>query len=237
MYPCDLSPSFSWQALVWWQQARTQWPLALATACAFCLYGASDALSQCVASGRDRRSTMSLDVRRLLRTGLTASLLSGYLAVFYFGWLEKATCPQAWGCSSGVGAWLSVAAKIAVDVGLYEPIYDVLYITLQAMLRGDDFAAAQREVQSKVLKVWKMAPRYWCFADAINFSLVPLRLRPMTNALFSIPWGMFISSVANTPDERAGEERTGDDTPDERASGALPMEASMYDEQRASAAA
>ena len=45
------------------------------------------------------------------------------------------------------------------------------------------------------------------------------------------------SSVANTPDERAGEERTGDDTPDERASVALPMEASMYDEQRASAAA
>ena len=66
------------------------------------------------------------------------------------------------------------------------------------LLRGG-MSVAQREVQSKVLRVWAMAPRYWVAADALNFSLVPLRLRPMTNALFSIPWGMYISSVANAP--------------------------------------
>ena len=57
--------------------------------------------------------------------------------------------------------------------------------------------AAAREVREKVLTVWRMAPRYWCLADLLTFGLVPLRLRPMSNALLSIPWGMYISSVAN----------------------------------------
>ena len=44
-----------------------------------------------------------------------------------------------------------------------------------------------------------MAPRYWCVADLLTFGLMPLRLRPLSNALLSIPWGMYISSVANRP--------------------------------------
>ena len=126
-----------------------------------------------------------------MRTGFTASLLSGFLAVFYFRLLEHVFSP--------LSNWASVVGKIGVDVGMYEPLYDCLYITMQALLRGEGLSVAQREVQSKVLRVWAMAPRYWVAADALNFSLVPLRLRPMTNALFSIPWGMYISSVANAP--------------------------------------
>lgn len=109
-----------------------------------------------------------------------------------------------------------------------------MYVTLQALLRGDGLSAAKHEVATKVLRVWAMAPRYWTFVDTINFSLVvraqsahsltpephrvlvtedcgltwklalvrsldlqSLRLRPLTNALMSIPWGMYISSVAN----------------------------------------
>merc|ERR1712100_530911 len=94
--------------------------------------------------------------------------------------------------------WASVGAKVCVDVGMYEPIYDTCYITLQTLLRGEGLSAARAEVAAKVLKVWSIAPYYWTIADTINFSLVSLRLRPLTNALFSIPWGMFISSVANT---------------------------------------
>ena len=64
----------------------------------------------------------------------------------------------------------------------------------------------ERELKAKVLKIWKLAPRYWILADLLNFSLVPLRLRPLVNALFTIPWSMYLSSMANrkpgpTPDE------------------------------------
>ena len=133
----------------------------------------------------------------MARSGLTSALLSGFLAVFYFALLERAT--------GGLARWASVFAKVAVDVGIYEPIYDTLYITLQALLRGEDLHAAKKEVQEKVLKVWRMAPRYWCFADTINFAFVDLRLRPLINALLSIPWSMYISFMANSGVQGAGD--------------------------------
>lgn len=137
----------------------------------------------------------------MARTGLTSAFLSGFLAVFYFSWLDRAMrLPERWRCAAGerLAQCVCVAGKVGVDVGLYEPCYDVLYITMQALLRGEGLPEAWAEVRRKVLKVWRMAPRYWCFADALNFSLVQLRLRPLTNALLSIPWSMYISSVANT---------------------------------------
>merc|ERR1712129_657109 len=45
-----------------------------------------------------------------------------------------------------------------------------------------------------------MSPRYWLFADLINFSLVSVRLRPLASALFNIPWGAYLSRMANLPD-------------------------------------
>jgi len=202
--PSDALPDALCTVLAAWQGARTRHPLALATACAFALYASADALSQCAAARRPARSTMTLDVRRLLRTGLTASFLSGFLAVFYFAWLDRALSPRGWHWARLAGGgvrqlaqWASIFGKIAVDVGVYEPLYDTCYITLQALLRGEGVHVAAREVRRKVFHVWKMAPRYWCVADLLTFGLVPLRLRPTSNALLSIPWGMYISSVAN----------------------------------------
>ena len=79
---------------------------------------------------------------------------------------------------------------------MYEPCYDTLYITIQALLRAEP-RQILRELKAKVLKIRKLAPRYWILADLLNFSLVPLRLRPLVNALFTIPWSMYLSSMAN----------------------------------------
>ena len=177
------------------QHIRSQYPLAVASLCAFLLCCSSDCLAQVAAS---TSHTVMLDIHRMLRTGLTASFLSGFLAVYYFSWLERAVNPlDLGGADSLLARWLCVACKVAIDVGCYEPCYDTLYITIQALLRGQGLDVAMSEVRQKVLKVWAMAPRYWSFADAINFGLVPLRLRPMTNSLFSIPWGMHLSKMAN----------------------------------------
>ena len=156
-------------------------------------------------------------------SGFTSGLLSGFLAVFYFAWLDRTWRSEnvSWlpaaplpvraqrGRRGGLRAyvwrgarlagWACVAGKVATDVGVYEPIFDTIYITLQALLRGEGLEAARAEVAAKVLRVWAMAPRYWTFVDAINFSVVSLRLRPLTNALMSIPWSMYISSMANSP--------------------------------------
>lgn len=77
-----------------------------------------------------------------------------------------------------------------------EPVYDTLYVSIQALLRGDSRQSALAELR-KVPRVWAIAPRYWCLVDLINFSCVSLRLRPLYNAVLSIPWSMYLSTVAN----------------------------------------
>jgi len=188
------------------RRRRREHQLASAACTAFFMYASADCLMQCLRAQRNACARVAINLRRMTRTGITSALLSGCLAVIYFGWLERTIAlPLAWREVLGVRmtALASVLGKVGVDVGVYEPCYDTLYITLQALLRGEGLTQAWEEVQLKVLRVWAMAPRYWIFADALNFSLVPLRLRPMTNALLSIPWSMYISSVANANVERA----------------------------------
>ena len=198
--PSDWMPALVQSVLAAWVEFRADAiPLTSTVIGCFCVYASTDALTQCLtARSREPSSReVTLDLTRMARSGFTSAMLSGFLAVYYFRMLERAT--------AGLGRWASVAAKVCVDVGCYEPIYDTLYITMQALLRGEGLPEARAEVEAKVLKVWAMAPRYWCFADTINFGFVDLRLRPLVNALLSVPWSMFISHMANSEVAPAGE--------------------------------
>mmetsp|Transcript_21550 Transcript_21550/g.46379 ORF Transcript_21550/g.46379 Transcript_21550/m.46379 type:complete len:387 (-) Transcript_21550:38-1198(-) len=141
------------------------------------------------------RASLDLDLSRVLRSGATSALLSGYLAVFYFRLLDGALNPSA-AAASLTGRFLPVIGKVLIDIGVYEPVYDVIYMSLQALLRGQSWCSLASELP-KVLTVWAMAPRYWGIVSFVNFGFVALRLRPLYNSLFSIPWSMYLSSVAN----------------------------------------
>ena len=205
-----------------WARNRLQHQLLCATVCAFFMYASSDTLSQVLTQRWSRaRSGVAtapyrIDLRRCVRSGLISSFLSGFLAVFYFKWLETVfhrppalwTAASSWSALGRHGWLLPVLGKICVDVGCYEPVFDTLYISLQALLRGDlaraDGLRKLRNELAKVLRVWRMAPRYWAFVDFVNFCCVDLRLRPLYNACFSIPWSIYLSSMAND-DRPAGD--------------------------------
>ena len=197
--PHQAMPSTLTEVLRTWDGMRREFALSTTTCCALGMYMASDALTQCVTAAKQQREVVPIDVRRCMRSGVISSFLSGFVAVFYFGWLERTLSVPA---SAGLLAVIaSACAKVAVDVGLYEPVYDTVYITLHAVLRGDGVTAAREEVRAKVLSVWRMAPRYWIAVDLVNFAFVSLRLKPLYNAFFSIPWSMYISSIANAGHE------------------------------------
>ena len=104
------------------------------------MYAASDTMSQSVAQQCEHQPACNIDYKRAARTGLSASVLSGALAYFYYAWLDRAIgVPRALSSRlvpGGLAARallpaLPIAGKIAVDIGLFEPVYDTLYITLQ----------------------------------------------------------------------------------------------------------
>jgi hypothetical protein len=186
-----------------WSSVRTLKPQTAAGLAAFGMYAASDAMGQCVSSRKGRQdgaTSEQLDVPRMLRSAACSALLSGWFAVIYFGMLDRYVRLPAWaaGKDGRLGAFLGclpIVAKVAIDVGLYEPIYDTIYMSLQTILHGrrPDLGATI----PKVLSVWAKAPLYWGLVDTINFALVSGRLRPLYNAVASIPWSMYLSQTAN----------------------------------------
>ena len=207
----DAMPPALFELVARWEGWRAAHGLSLTTFCATLMYSATDVFSQTFERQLEGAPGVELRVARTARSGVTAGFLSGFVAVFYYRWLDSLRFFPATIASLGGGGFvrtatlLPVLAKIGVDVGVYEPCYDTLYITIQALLRAEP-RQILRELKAKVLKIWKLAPRYWILADLLNFSLVPLRLRPLVNALFTIPWSMYLSSMANrkpgpTPDE------------------------------------
>ena len=207
----DAMPPALFELVARWEGWRAAHGLSLTTFCATLMYSATDVFSQTFEKQLEGAPGVELRVARTARSGVTAGFLSGFVAVFYYRWLDSLRFfPATIASLGGTGfvrtaTLLPVLAKIGVDVGVYEPCYDTLYITIQALLRAEP-RQILRELKAKVLKIWKLAPRYWILADLLNFSLVPLRLRPLVNALFTIPWSMYLSSMANrkpgpTPDE------------------------------------
>jgi hypothetical protein len=186
-----------------WASLRAVNPQTAAGLAAFGMYAASDAMGQCVNSKKRRRDgamAEQLDVARMLRSAACSALLSGWFAVIYFGMLDRFIRLPAWAAEvdGRLGALigcLPVLAKVAVDVSLYEPLYDTIYMSLQTLLHGrrPNFGA----IVPKVLSVWAKAPMYWGVVDTINFALVTGRLRPTFNAVASIPWSMYLSQTAN----------------------------------------
>jgi len=203
-------PEVLQQLLASFGEVRAEHALLANSVGAFAMYMASDALTQARRQHLDGADAATIDLARVVRSGFTSALLSGFLATFYFALLERAL-PS----TDGVGLLAALAPillKIAIDVGLYEPLYDTVYISVQAFLRGDDLATTKHELR-KVPTVWAMSPRFWGPVDFVNFSCVPLRLRPLYNAVLSIPWSMYLSSMANdsgaepsgaSEDDRAG---------------------------------
>ena len=106
-------------ALLLLSEARTDNPLLTNTLCAFCMYSASDVLTQSLAQQRAGARAARISRSRMLRSGATSSLLSGFLAVFYFGWLERALPAGEGGPFSLTAVVFPILAKIAIDVGLY----------------------------------------------------------------------------------------------------------------------
>ena len=170
---------------------------------------ATDVFSQTFERQLEGAPGVELGVARTARSGVTAGFSSGFVAVFYYRWLDLLRFFPATIASLGGGGFvrtatlLPVLAKIGVDVGVHEPCYDTLYITIQALLRAEP-RQILRELKAKVLKIW--APRRGTGSSPTSSTSRSYRCgcAPSSTPLFTIPWSMYLSSMAN----RTGRRRT-----------------------------
>ena len=77
-----------------------------------------------------------VELSRVARAGFTSAFLSGFVAIFYFRLLDHLSSKLP------VEAWLPVSTILRkfirafyitlIDIAIYEPIYDTIYLSLQA---------------------------------------------------------------------------------------------------------
>lgn len=187
-----------------WARFRAENVLPITTVVAFFIYSSTDMLSQVLSQRRmhDPNLHARIVLSRVFRVGTICAFLSGFLCVYYYRLLEliSDSLPVAsWTTSAALQRVLGAAAATLFDVVAYEPFYDSLYLSLNALIRRDTLKEWIQELR-KVPFVWKRAPFYWVPIDMANLLLVPMRLRPLVSAIAYIPWSMFLTTMANDVD-------------------------------------
>jgi len=160
------------------------------------IYGAADVLTQTLEQKRGpprvRRGVVQtgvdISVSRTLRSAVTSGFVSGFLAFFYYRVLDRVLLGQ--------GAAAAILLSNTVDLMVYRPIKYMIYIAMQALLRGEPEEILD-EIRYKMPEIWKQQLRYWAVANLLKFSLVPVKMRALVSSLMGIPFSMYLSWIAN----------------------------------------
>lgn len=185
-----------------WEGFRAANRLAVTFSTAFGMYTATDVLSQTFAQQLTGAKSVQLSLRRIFNSGLTSGFLGGFVGYFYHHWIASIPVLKLIpggskiGEQTFLGTFLPALARVGFDVGVYEPLYTCIYIAIQAVLRGQP-RSIPSELKAKVMRIWRLAPRFWVPFGMTNFAFTPVNLRPIVTSLATIPWTMYLSSMSN----------------------------------------
>ena len=100
----DAMPPALFELVARWEGWRAAHGLSLTTFCATLMYSATDVFSQTFEKQLEGAPGVELRVARTARSGVTAGFLSGFVAVFYYRWLDSLRFFPATIASLGGGA-------------------------------------------------------------------------------------------------------------------------------------
>lgn len=72
----------------------------------------------------------------------------------------------------------------------------MLFIVGIALLRGNDWASAFSDVQTKFWPMTFAGQRFWPLVSILNFTVVPLEYRMLSGQVAGLFWGIYLSLVA-----------------------------------------
>ncbi|KAL4919074.1 protein sym1 [Aspergillus aurantiobrunneus] len=167
--------------LRWYQAKLAKQPILTASFTSAVLFGAGDTLAQ---QAVDRRGLEKHDLARTGRMALYGGAVFGPAATLWFGFLQRHVVLK--------NAKATIAARVAVDQGLFTPTHLTCFLTSMAVMEGID---PIEKWKSSFLPSYKANLTIWPMVQGINFAFVPLELRVLVVNVISLGWNCILSVI------------------------------------------
>jgi len=157
---------------------------------------AGDILSQSFVQWRKGLKQTKLNWNRLTKAGVVGIVNVGLWPYYWYKLVDMYLPNQApldLPFPVFIYEWGLLAVKIGLD-GLINGVFSIVSsFTLWSIMDKDSYTLWKNKLSALFFQTWKMDWKAWPMYNVVCFSLIPLRLRPMTNGLASMLWNAYIS--------------------------------------------
>jgi len=154
------------------------------------LYPASNLTQQIIASRRKEETDKwpTVDWKQVGRFGLYGGLVHSVIVTNWLAFIGRAIPNRT---------PIGILKIVVTDMLCFAPVaLSSFYICVSA-LEGKSWPEIKEEWRAKFPKTWATGALYWPFVQAVNFSLVPARNRPVVVGVMSFFWTVGLSFYKN----------------------------------------
>lgn len=157
---------------------------------------AGDLVSQMFPKSRKGIKKTKLDFVRLMKASVVGIVNVGLWPYYWYLMVDTFLPNQApvdlrmpiWAFE-----WGMLGLKIVLD-SVFNGVFSIVSsFSLWSLMDGDSVDLWKRKFTESFLETWLMDWKSWPFYNVLCFSVIPLRLRPMTSGIASMLWNAYVS--------------------------------------------
>jgi len=160
---------------------------------------AGDLLSQSFVRWMDGAREMRLDWSRLAKAGVVGVVNVGLWPYYWYKIVDTylpnqvpSDLPFA-SLPVWVYEWALLALKIVLD-GFINGVFSIVSsFTLWSLMDQDSYELWKLKFTETFFETWMMDWKSWPIYNVLCFTVIPLRLRPMTSGVASMIWNAYVS--------------------------------------------
>lgn len=158
---------------------------------------AGDLLSQSFVKWTKGVHATRLDWKRLGKASMVGVINVGLWPYYWYKMVDTYLPNQAPLDLSKMPVWMYewglLAAKIVLD-GFINGVFSIVSsFTLWSLMDKDSYEHWKRKFTDTFLETWLMDWKTWPIYNVLCFTVIPLRLRPMTSGVASMLWNAYVS--------------------------------------------
>lgn len=83
--------------------------------------------------------------------------------------------------------------KVALDQGCFAPCFIVVFLSAFGVVQQHNINVIKEDIEQNYLDILAVNYTIWPFAQAINFSLIPLRFQVLFVQIIALFWNTYLS--------------------------------------------